>query len=170
MRATQIAGEKPVGSPLAEPAQRRQPSLDLVVGEERQRGQVEVGAREPDRVLGLAPREAEREELLLRGGREPLPGRERPDPAHLLAEPLDEPVADGDGRIERDLLCRDRADEHLERIGREGRPEAGEPDDEGGQELLSAAQAEKATRSNSKPSTLLASASVSASSGSTSTP
>ena len=40
-----------------------------------------------------------------------------------LAEALDEPVADRERREERDLLRDDRADEHLERIGDEQRPE-----------------------------------------------
>src|SRR6185312_817214 len=129
-RAAEVAREEPVRRPLAEPAQRGKPRLDLLVGLEGQSDEIEVGAREPDHVLRLAPREAERGQLLLRGGREPLPRRERPDPAHPLAEPLDEPVADRDGCKERDLLRRDRSDEHLERVRRERRPETGEADDE----------------------------------------
>src|SRR6185437_5614682 len=52
----EIAGEEPVRGPLAEPAQRGQPGLDLVFGQERQAFETEVGASEPDHVLRLAPR------------------------------------------------------------------------------------------------------------------
>ena len=65
-----------------------------------------------------------------------LAGRERPDAADPLAVTLDEPVADRHGREERDLLGRDRADEHLEGIRRERGPEAGEADDERRDRLL----------------------------------
>src|SRR5262249_38431402 len=136
-RAAEVAREEPVGGPLAEAAQRGQLRLHLVVGEKRQRLEVEVGAREPDHVLGLAPGEAEREELLFGRRRDPLTRGEHPDAAHLLAEPLDEPISDCKSRDERDLLRRDRADEHLERISRERRAEPGEADDERSKQLVS---------------------------------
>ena len=54
-----------------------EPRLHLVVGQRGERVEVEVGAREPDDVLGLPPREAEREELVLVARRHRLPRRER---------------------------------------------------------------------------------------------
>src|SRR6266576_6731994 len=93
VRAGQVTREKPVGTPLAEPAQLDEARLHLVVGELRERAEVEVGAREPNDVLRLAAREAERDELLLGGRCDPLPCGEGPRLAELLAEPLDQPVA-----------------------------------------------------------------------------
>src|ERR1700756_5207391 len=61
--AAEVAREEPVRRPLAEPAQGGELLLPLVVGEKRQPLEVDVGASEADHVLGLAPREAEREEL-----------------------------------------------------------------------------------------------------------
>ena len=45
------------------------------------------------------------------------------------AEALDEAIEDCAGRLQRDLLRRDRPDEHLERLGRERGPKASEPGD-----------------------------------------
>jgi len=131
-----MAREKPVGRPLAEPADRDDPLLHLLVGEESQRVEVEVGAREPDDVLGLAAGETEREQPFLRRERDAFAGRERPRAADRLAEALDETIADRNSREERDLLRGDRGDERLERVGRERRSEAGEADDERRQLLL----------------------------------
>src|SRR3954467_584559 len=130
-RPAEVAREEPVRRPLAEPTQRGQLRLHLVVGEDGQRREVEVGAREPDHVLGLAPRETEREELLRRRCGKPLTRRELPDPADALAPPGNPPpraaappnppperFGDGGGRKERALLPRDRPYEHLERIRR----------------------------------------------------
>ena len=135
-RTPEMAREKPVGRPLAEAADGDDPLLHLFVGEESKPGKVEVGAREPDDVLGLAPRESERNELLLGRRRYALSARKGPGATDRLAQPLDEPVADRDRRIERDLLRGDRGDQRLERVGRERRSEAGEADDERRQLLL----------------------------------
>src|SRR5438094_628374 len=70
-------------------------------------------------------------------GRQPVPRRERPDPADAPPEALDEPVADRDRGEERNLLRRDRGHERLERVGRKRRAEAGEADDERREAVLS---------------------------------
>ena len=55
----EVAGEEPVGSPLADSRQRSQRVLDLVVGQSSEAAEVEIAAREADGVFGLAAREAE---------------------------------------------------------------------------------------------------------------
>ena len=50
-----------------------------------------------------------------------------------LAEALDHPAADREGRGERDLLRRDRGDQRLERIRRDRRPVAAQPLDDVGE-------------------------------------
>src|SRR6266545_7513811 len=90
-RSRQVAREEPVGSPLAEAAQRGQLRLDLLV---RQRGQtleVEVGTGEADQVLGFATREADGDDLVLGRPRDPLAGRKRVGVLGTLAEALDQP-------------------------------------------------------------------------------
>src|SRR5262249_44659545 len=77
-------------------------------------------------ILRLAPREADRDDLVLARSGEPLPGREGIGMLGLLAEALDQAVADREGGEERDLLRGDRADQRFERIGRERRPESAE--------------------------------------------
>ena len=67
------------------------------------------------------------DELVLARGRDPLAQRKRPDVSDPRAEVLDEAVADRDSGEERHLLGRDRADEHLEGIGRKRRAKALEP-------------------------------------------
>ena len=109
-----MAGEEPVRRPLADPGQRGEGRLDLVVGQERERAQVEVAARQPGRVLGLPMREAEREELVRLGRGQPLARREGVRVLGTDAEALDQPVADREGGMERDLLGGDRRDEALE--------------------------------------------------------
>ena len=69
--AGEVAREEPVRGPLADTAQRDEPSLDLLVVQHAQRRVVDVRAREADDVLRLAPREAERQELLRLGGAMP---------------------------------------------------------------------------------------------------
>src|SRR5205823_12873943 len=135
-RTPEMAREKPVGRPLAEAADGDDPLLHVFVREESKPGQVEVGAREPDDVLGLAPREPERDELLLGRRRYALSARKGPDATDRLSQPLDEPVADRDRRIERDLLRGDRGEQRLERVWGERRSEAGEGDDGRRERLL----------------------------------
>jgi hypothetical protein len=94
VRTAEVAGEEPVRGPLAEAADRDEPLLHLFVWEESEIFKVEVGAREPDDVLGFAPREPERNELLLGRRRYALSARKGPDATDRLAQPLDEPVAD----------------------------------------------------------------------------
>ena len=53
-----------------------------------------------------------------------------------LAEALDQAAANRERGLERDLLGRDRGDERLERIGREGRAEAGEAARETGEDRV----------------------------------
>ena len=121
-----MAREEPVGRPLAEAAQRDEPRLHLVVRQRRECGEIELRAGEPDDVLRLAPREADRKELVLARARDPLAGRKRPRHADLRAEALDQPVPDRGRGEERHLLRGDRADEHLERVGDQRRPESDE--------------------------------------------
>src|SRR5581483_2358836 len=97
VRAREVTREEPFGRPLAEPADGDDARLHLLVRERRQRLQVEVGAREPHRVLRLAAREASRDEVLLARGGEHLARRELPDDAEPPAEALDHAVADRDG-------------------------------------------------------------------------
>ena len=60
----EVAGEEPLGRPRAEPAQRRDArARTSSSGERAERVEVEVAAGEPDHVLGLAAREADRDEL-----------------------------------------------------------------------------------------------------------
>ena len=125
MRAREVPREKPVGRPLADPAQDNELLLHLVVRQRRKSGEVRAPRREADDVLRLTARKAVRIELVLVRARDPFAGRERPA-RPTLAEALDEPVPDRGRRDERDLLRRDRADEHLERIGDQRRPEADE--------------------------------------------
>jgi len=63
-RSREMPSEKPVGRPLADSREPRELRLDLVVGEGRERMQVEVGACELQDVSGLAAREAEAGEIL----------------------------------------------------------------------------------------------------------
>src|SRR6266516_1383202 len=63
--------------------------------------------------------------------RRELVGVNAPDP-----EALDHPVANREGREERDLLRRDGADDRLVRVWRERRPEPGEPRHELAQDLV----------------------------------
>src|SRR5260370_21327995 len=107
VRAREVPREEPVRGPFAEAAHRRQPRLDLVIRPRGEPSEVEVGARKPDDVLRLAPREPEREELVLARACEPLPYRERPRLPHLYSEPLDDAVADRGRRVKGDLLRRD---------------------------------------------------------------
>ena len=68
-----MTGEEPVGRPLAEAADRDDPLLHLVVGQESKAAQVEFRACEAHDVLGLASREPERKELVFGGERNSLP-------------------------------------------------------------------------------------------------
>src|SRR3989440_9880420 len=151
VRAREVAREKPVGGPLAETAHRDQARLHLLVRQLRERVEVEVGARKPDDVLRLAAREAEREKLVLGRGRDSLPRREGPCLPHLLAEPLDQAIADRERAEEGHLLRRDRSDQHLERIGRERRPEAGEARRYTGEYLVSDGPSAKAVEVEREP-------------------
>ena len=79
----EMASEEPLRRPWAEPAERRDPRADLVVVELCQAVEVEVAAREADRVLGLQPREPDLEQLFLPGPGDAFARRERP----RVAEP-----------------------------------------------------------------------------------
>ena len=159
-----MPSEKPVGRPLADSREPRQLGLDLVVGEGRERMQVEVGARAPERIAPCRARS--------RGGRS---SGEAPATASRAsetrrvpfpnAEALDEAVLDRAGRLQRDLLRRDRADEHLERLGRErGR----KPRSRASGAMTGSGS--NPARSNSAPRSFSTTRPVSSSSGSTSTP
>ena len=78
MRPGEVAREEPLGGPRAEAAHLRDPRAHVVVVERRQAGEVEVAAREADRVLGLAPREPDLDQLLLARVGDPLAGRKGP--------------------------------------------------------------------------------------------
>ena len=112
-----MAREEPVGRPDAKAADRRDPRLHLVVRKGGELGEVELCPGDADHVLGLAPREAEREQLVLLRASHAFARRERVRVLGPLAVALDEAVADRERREQRDLLRGDRPDEHLERIG-----------------------------------------------------
>ena len=132
-----MAGEKPVGRPLADPGQRGQCCFDLVVGQKRERIQVEVAAREAGRVLGLTMGEAERMELVRLGRGQPLARRERVGVVGADAEALDQTVANRERGVERDLLRGDRRDEALEGLDGDRRPQPAEVARETRQDRLS---------------------------------
>ena len=152
VRPAEVAGEEPVGRPLADPAKGDERRFHLVVRERREGVEVELGAGERDRVLGLASREADRDELGLVAAGEPLARGEGDRVLGRLAEALDQAAANRERRLERDLLGRDRGDERLERIGRERRAEAGEAEREAARGPgRSAAKAAKPARSKARP-------------------
>ena len=123
----EVAGEEPVGRPLADPRQRGQRGLDLVVGQAaRARPRSRSLRARPIDVLGLAAREAERDSSSGSARGQPLARRERVGVLGADAEALDQPVANREGGVERDLLRGDRRDEALERLDRDRRPEAAE--------------------------------------------
>ena len=76
VRPRKVAGEKPVGRPLAEPADRDEPRRYLLVWKPGERVEIEVAAREADDVLRLAGREADADQLLLGRLRDPFACRE----------------------------------------------------------------------------------------------
>src|SRR5205823_6746130 len=86
MGPREVPGKEPLGGPRPEAAERRDPLADVVVLQRSKRVQVDIAAREPNRVLGLPARESDSDELLLRGGRDPLPCRESPCHADGCAE------------------------------------------------------------------------------------
>src|SRR5437773_2691318 len=65
VRTCEMPREEPLSRPVADAAQRGEARRRLVIGERRERTEVDVGLCEPDDVLGLPPREAEREQLVL---------------------------------------------------------------------------------------------------------
>ena len=81
-------------------------------------------------------REAEREELVRLGRDQPLARREGVRVLGTDAEALDQPVADREGGMERDLLRGDRRDEALERLDGDRRTQPTELVDEAGQDRL----------------------------------
>ena len=123
LRPCEVAGEEPIRGPFADPRQRRQRGLDLVVRKGAEAGEVEVAARETDDVVGLAAGEAEGSQLLgLRAG-QPHARREGIRVLGPDAEALDEAIPDREGGVQRDLLGGDRRDEALERLdGNRRRP------------------------------------------------
>ena len=152
MRAREVAREEPVGRPLAEAAERDEPGGHLLVRQRRELVEIEVAPRQPDHVLRLPVREADREQLVLGRLGNPLAGRERV--RVLVGGPvaLDEAAPDRRRRLERDLLRRDRGDERLERAHLQRRPEAGERARRAGRASGSpAAHAAKPSRSNGRP-------------------
>src|SRR5439155_6818870 len=88
--AREMPGEKPVRAPLAQSPQRRDPRLDLVVRQQGQLVEVEVGAGHAEHVLGLAAGEAERSQLVLSCTCDTLRSRKRDGVLGRLAEALDE--------------------------------------------------------------------------------
>src|SRR5438067_9089764 len=58
-RPCQVTGQIPIGRPLAEPAHSDELRLHLVVGQHRERLEVELGTCQPDDVLRLAARETD---------------------------------------------------------------------------------------------------------------
>ena len=117
MRAGEMAGEKPVGGPLAEPRQRRQRGGDLLVGEERRarRGRAR-SARAPSTYAALLREKPSPSKSARSADADPLARRELPRDVVPDAEARDEAGADRGRGAQRDLLRRDRDDERLERL------------------------------------------------------
>src|SRR6188508_715338 len=136
VRPREVAGEEPVSGPLSDPGQRREGGLHLVVRKGGETDEVEIAPRNPDRVVGLPAREAERDDLHRLGERDALSGREGIGGPGLRAEGLDEAVADGKGRAQRDLLRGYGGDEGLVRVRRERRAEAAKLGNEARQHRL----------------------------------
>src|ERR1044071_291193 len=65
-RTREMPGEEPLSRPFADPAKRDELRLHLLVRENRESVEVDVGAREADGVLRFPAREGERDELALR--------------------------------------------------------------------------------------------------------
>src|SRR5437588_7426105 len=126
LRPGEVAGEEPVGRPLAEPALCDELRLDLVIAEEREPVEIEPASGETEDVLGFAAREADRDELVIACQREPLSGRKRVGVFAANAERRDQAVPDGERGEQGNLLGADRGDKRLEGIGREWRTEARE--------------------------------------------
>src|SRR5581483_4877290 len=76
-RPRQVAGEIPVGGPLAEAAARDKGGLDLLVGEARELVERRRVVGQAENVLRLAPREPEQHELVRLRTPQALRGRER---------------------------------------------------------------------------------------------
>src|SRR4029078_1999206 len=91
----------------------------LLVRQPSEPVEVEIRAREPDHVLGLAAREPERDEFWVLRPCNSLACGELVRELGPLAVALDEAVANREGGEEGDLLGRDRRDETLARIRRE---------------------------------------------------
>ena len=110
-------------------------AIDRLVGRPGQRPEIELPRgqfpREPDDVLGLALRELHRPELGDRRVGQHGRGGERVDgdalELHRRPVPPDQARARREGEGEVHLLGADRADQHLERVGHEGRAQAEEP-------------------------------------------
>ena len=84
----------------------------------------------------------------------PGSGTRRSRPA-ATAEPLDQAVADRDGRAQRDLLRGDRRHERLERVGHERRAEAGEPRDDLGEHRVARGPGKERVELELEPEQLL---------------
>src|SRR3954470_23818484 len=112
-RTREMTREEPLRRPLADAAQLDEARLHLFVGKRGEPVEIDGGAREADDVLRLAAREAEGHAPRLFGSRDALARRERPDAAGGNAEGADEPAADRERRVQRDLLRRDRRHERL---------------------------------------------------------
>src|SRR3954466_16114048 len=111
MRPRKMTREEPFRRPFAEAALRDDRPLALLVRQRSQPVELELRARECDRVLRLSSREADGDEVLLLRTRKHRARRELPDVPDRAPEALDHPVSDRHGREERDLLRRDRTDE-----------------------------------------------------------
>src|SRR6266511_5126881 len=123
-RSREMPRQEPLGRPLTDSAQRDELRLHLLIRQHREGVEVELRPRNSHRVLSLAAREAQFDKLILVGGGDALARREGPGAPGAHTEPLDETAADRKRRMQRDLLCRDRRDERLERIGCDGRAQS----------------------------------------------
>jgi hypothetical protein len=141
LRAAEVAGEEPVRRPLADAGQGRQLRLHLVVGQHREREEVEVAAREADDVVRLAPREAECRQLVGLGQGEAFPRRKCVRVLGANPVALDQAVANRERGVERDLLGGDRGDEALERLDGDRRPQATEHSDQPSQHIVGRSKA-----------------------------
>src|SRR5690349_16796733 len=88
-RSREVTREVPLGRPLADPAERDQAPLDLLVGLAGELGEVDRLLRETEDVLRLAPGETEREQVVLARAAKPTRRRERVGLADAAAEALD---------------------------------------------------------------------------------
>ena len=168
----EVAGEEPVGGPLAEPAQRGERALTSSSGSAASASRSRSLRARPTTYSALRREKPSAKSSSSLGGGEPLARREGVGVLGPHAEALDQPVADREGAKQRDLLRGDRGDEALERA-RPRAAAAGRASSaaSGAEHRVARGEARRRRRGRTRrPSSLRTTGSISASSGSTSTP